>query len=80
MIRPPNDELEMIISIALKTAPAYALRNVMTPTRGLDRRIAVQTITQRVIAALGSYEITREPNDLECGDRTMPLFPEIVEK
>ncbi len=53
MIRPENDELEMVISIALKTAPTYALRNVMTASGKLDRGIAIDTLTARVVAALG---------------------------
>ncbi len=76
MIRPENDELEMVISIALKTAPKYALRNVMTGSGKLDRGIAIDTLTARVVAALGRYELAREPNSSEKGSGTLPLFPE----
>lgn len=76
MIRPDNDELESVISIALKTAPAYAIRNVMTATRSLDRKVAVETLTARVVAALRPYELAREPNSKEIGIGTLPLFPD----
>lgn len=75
MIRPDNDELEMVVSIALKTAPNYALRNVMTASGKLDRGVAIETLTARVVAALGRYELTREPNSREEGSGTLPLFP-----
>lgn len=78
MIHPDNDELERVIGIALKTAPAYALRNVMSARGKLDRQVAVQTLTARVVAALRPYEITREPNNYEKDSGTLPLFPEIV--
>jgi hypothetical protein len=76
MIRPDNDELETVISIALKTAPAYALRNAMSARNKLDREIAVKTLTSRVVAALRPYELAREPNAREQGAGTLPLFPE----
>jgi hypothetical protein len=76
MIRPDNDELERVISIAIKTAPNYALRNAMSPRGKLDRTVAVETLTARVVAALRPYEITREPNTYEKGFGTLPLFPD----
>lgn len=76
MIRPETDELERVIVIALKTAPNYALRNAMSPRGKLDRQVAVETLTARVIAALRPYELTREPHALEVGAGTLPLFPE----
>lgn len=76
MIRPDNNELEMVISIALKTAPAYALRNVMGPTGKLDRHVAVQALTDRVVAALRHYDLTREPTSHEQDSGMLPLFPE----
>lgn len=76
MIRPDNDELETVISIALKTAPDYALRGVMSERGKLNRQVAVDTLTQRIVAALGRYELTREPNAREQGAGTLPLFPE----
>ena len=76
MIRPDNDELDTIISIALKKAPAYALRSIVSPRGKLDREVAVQTLTARVVAALRPYELTREPGPSEIGQGTLPLFPE----
>lgn len=76
-IRPDNRELEHVISIALKTAPDYALRNVMSDRGKMNRQIAVQTLTSRVVAALGRYELSREPTPLEQDGGTLPLFPEI---
>ena len=78
-IRPDNRELEQVISIALQTAPAYALKNVMTATGKLERQVAVQTLVARVVAALRPYEISREPNSYEEGFGTLPLFPEKAE-
>ena len=76
MIRPDNEELTRAIEIALSTAQPYALRGVFTPTRALNRQIAIQTLSQRIIAALRRYEITREPLAHEQGDQTLPLFPD----
>ena len=76
MIRPDNHELEAAISIALKAAPSSAIRNVMTPTGKLNREVAIETLTARVVAALKRYEMTREPTALEMGVGTLPLFPE----
>lgn len=72
---PDNSEIEQAISITLKTAPAYALRNVMSARGKLDRQVAIQTLTARVVAALRPYELTREPNSYERGAGTLPLFP-----
>ncbi len=77
MIRPDNEELSLAIGIALTTAKTYALRDLFSPTRAFNRTLAVETLTARVVAALGRYEITREAHAAECGDRTMPLFPEL---
>lgn len=76
MIRPDTRELEQAISIALATAPNYALRNAFSPTGKLDRQVAIQTLTARVVAALRPYELTREPNAYEIGRGTLPLFPD----
>lgn len=76
MIRPDTAELETAISIALKTAPDYALRSAMSPRGKLDRQVAIETLTARVVAALRPYELTREPNSNEKGFGTLPLFPE----
>lgn len=78
MIRPDNNELEHVIGIALKTAPDYALRSLISE-RGMNRQIAVQSLTARVIAALGRYELCREPTAVEMDCGTLPLFPELAE-
>lgn len=80
MIRPDNDELEQVISIAIKTASNYALRNAMSPRGKLNRAVAVETLTARVVAALRPYEITREPNTYETGFGTLPLFPDLKQR
>ncbi len=76
MIRPETDELQRVIAVAIKTAPNYALRSAMSPRGKLDRQVAVETLTARVVAALGRYELTREPTSLEVGRGTLPLFPD----
>ena len=76
MIRPDNDELRDVIAIALTTAPGYALRDVMTATRKLNRQVAIETLTARVVAALRPYELTCEARSNEVGAGTLPLFPE----
>lgn len=80
-IRPDTKELAMMIGIALHTAEAYALRNVFNPRGKFDREIAVETLTDRVVKALGQYDITRPPTAAEAmnaaGYRTLPLFPEL---
>ena len=76
MIRPDNEELSRAIEIALMTAKPYALREVFTATRALDREVAIKTLSQRIVAALRQYEITREPLAHEQGDQTLPLFPD----
>lgn len=77
MIRPETAELEHVIGIAIKTAPDYALRSAMSARGKLDRRVAVETLTARVIAALRPYELTREPTSMEIGAGTLPLFPNL---
>lgn len=76
LIRPDNSELETAISIALKTAPDYALRSAMSPRGKLDRQVAIETLTARVVAALRPYELTREPKSYERDAGTLPLFPD----
>jgi hypothetical protein len=75
MIRPDTRELEQVIAIALMTTPAYALRHAISPRGKLDRRVSVETLTARVIAALRPYELTREPNALEKGAGRCRCFP-----
>ncbi len=77
MIRPDDDELASAIQIALLTAKTYALRDVFSSTRAFNRRVAVDTLTARIVAALRPYEITRQAKDSELDDRTMPLFLEL---
>ncbi len=45
-----NSELEQALSIALTTAPDYALRNAMSPRGELDRQVAVETLAARECA------------------------------
>ncbi len=80
MIRPDDKELAQAISIALTTAKTYAIRDVFSSSRALNRGIAVDTLTARVMAALRPYEIQREARNEERGDITMPLFPELSQK
>jgi hypothetical protein len=79
MIRPDDNELRRVIEIALHTAKPYALRGVFTETRALDREVAAKTLSQRVMGSLRRYEIMREPNAYEQGDRTLPLFDDAKE-
>lgn len=78
MIRADTDELEMMVSIALRAAPAYALRTVISPQGKMDRDGAIETLTARVIKALGMYELTRAPMPHEEAVGTLPLFPELT--
>ena len=75
-IRPDNSEVALAIAIALKTAPTYALRDALTAAGKLNRQVAIETLTARVIAALRHYELSREPNSREHGSGTLPLFPD----
>ncbi|TIX50492.1 hypothetical protein [Alteraurantiacibacter aquimixticola] len=75
MIRPEDDEIVAAIQIAVKLAPNYAIRGVFKGQK-LERKVAIDTITQRVFAALGRYEITREARGHEVCSKTLPLFPE----
>ena len=75
-IRPKTSEVALAIAIALKTAPTYALRNAFTPAGKLNRQVAIETLTARVVAALRPYELSREPNAHEHGSGTLPLFPD----
>jgi hypothetical protein len=52
------------------------IRNLVKPSRSIDTRLAVDTITQRVLKALNRYEITREALPHEDALGTLPLFPE----
>jgi hypothetical protein len=76
MIRANDDELSQAIKIALVTAKAYAIRDVFSATRALNRRVAVETLTARIVAALRPYEIMREARDSDLVEKTLPLFPD----
>ena len=68
LIRPSDDELNHVIGAALGKAETYALRDVLSAT--------VETLTARIVEALGPYEITREAGEAGFDDKTLPLFPE----
>lgn len=76
MIRPYDDELARAIEIALLTGRTYAIRDLFSATRELNRRVAVDTLTTRIMAALRPYEILREPRDADLVENTLPLFPD----
>ncbi len=76
LIRPSDDELNHVIGAALGKAETYALRDVLSATRAFNRREAVDTLTARIVEALGPYEITREAGEAGFDDKTLPLFPE----
>ncbi|RZP20276.1 MAG: hypothetical protein EVA34_08275 [Erythrobacter sp.] len=80
MIRPDDDELTRVIEIALLTAKTYAIRDVFSATRVLNRRVAVDTLTARVMAALRPYEITREARDTDMIGKALPLFPDFDDR
>ena len=65
MIRPDDDELEMILSIAVKTAPNYAIRNVFS-NRKMDRDIAIATIVQRVFQIIGFRRFFRNYSTVDA--------------
>tara|TARA_R110002072_G_scaffold86774_2_gene195755 strand:+ start:22478 stop:22732 length:255 start_codon:yes stop_codon:yes gene_type:complete len=75
MIRLDDSELTQAIEIALLTAKTYALRDVFSATRALNRRVAVDTLTASIVAALRPYEILREGRDADLVEETLPLFP-----
>ena len=76
MIHATDDELKMILDIAISLAPNYAMRTLVLAPQSVDRNAAAQVITVRVMKALGRYEITREPFPHEEALGTLPLFPE----
>lgn len=76
MIQPPDDELKMILDIAISLAPNYAIRSLVLPTRGIDRNMAAEVIRDRLMKALGRYQIMREAMGHEEALGTLPLFPE----
>ncbi len=76
MIQPPDDELKMILDIAISLAPNYAIRNLILPSRTIDRNAAAEVIRDRVMKALARYQITRSAMAHEEALGTLPLFPE----
>ena len=75
MIRLETNELEMVISIALKPASAYALRSIVSLRGKLDRQVAIDTLTAHFVAALRPYELMREPGPSEIGRGDFAAFP-----
>jgi len=76
-IRVDLREIEMMVGIAISTAPNYTIRNAMTASRAFDRKAAVETLTARVLSALDRYELTREATEAEAAPGMLPLFPEL---
>ena len=76
MIQPPEDELKMMVEIAISLAPNYAIRQLVLPSRAIDRNSAAEVITDRVMKALARYKVTREAMAHEAALGTLPLFPE----
>ncbi|MEC9067790.1 hypothetical protein [Pelagerythrobacter marinus] len=72
MIRASDEEIETALHIAVTTAPNYVLREVFAGK--FDRERAVETIVQRVFAALRRYELMREPRAEEVARSILPLF------
>lgn len=78
MIEPDSDEVEMVIAIAIQTAPAYAIRKVFSERNKLDRQVAVATLVDRIARGLAHYEMRREarPHEMAEGTGVLPLFPD----
>ncbi|MBA4308491.1 MAG: hypothetical protein C0429_17325 [Sphingopyxis sp.] len=76
MIQPADDELKMMIDIAINLAPNYAIRRLILPSNAIDRRLAVEVLTDRIIKALARYQIMREALAHEEAIGTLPLFPD----
>ncbi|WP_338445970.1 hypothetical protein V5F89_12545 [Pelagerythrobacter marensis] len=72
MIRASDEEIETALHVAVTTAPNYVLRDVFAGK--FDRSRAVETIVQRVFAALRSYELMREPRAEDLARPMLPLF------
>lgn len=76
IIEPSDDELKMILDIAIGLAPNYAMRKLVLAGQSIDRNAAASVITDRVMKALGRYKITRDALPHEEALGTLPLFPE----
>ena len=68
----------MILDIAISLAPDYAMRKLVLAPQSVDRNAAAEVIRDRVMKALGRYEIMREPLPHEEALGTLPLFPEDI--
>lgn len=64
----------MAIHIAVATAPNYAIRNVFKG-QALDRKVAVDTLTQRVFRALEQFELIRPAKSRDPALEPLPMFP-----
>ncbi len=69
-----DNELAIVVEIALRTAPSYALKNLVSPTGKLDRQSAVEALSNRVLSALRRYDLEREAMPSEMARGTLPLF------
>ena len=78
MIHATDEELKMILDIAISLAPNYAMRKLVVAPQSVDRNAAAQVITDRVVKALGRYQIMREPYPHEEALGPLPLFPEDI--
>lgn len=79
MIQPPDEELQIVISIAISLAPNYVIRSLVLPSYGgVDRNKAAEVIRDRVMKSLRRYHITREALAHEEALGTLPLFPEMT--
>lgn len=76
MIHATDDELKMILDIAISLAPNYAMRKLVLASQSVDRNAAVEVIRDRVMKALGRYDIMREPLPHEDALGPLPLFPD----
>ena len=66
----------MILDIAISLAPDYAMRKLVLAPQSVDRNAAAEVIRDRVMKALGRYEIMREPLPHEEALGTLPLLSE----
>ena len=78
MIHATDEELKMILDIAISLAPNYAMRKLVVAPQSVDRNAAAQVITDRVVKALGRYQIMREAFPHEEALGNLPLFPEDI--
>ena len=65
-----DNELAMVVEIALRTAPSYALKNLVSPTGKLDRQSAVEALSNRILSALVQFQNER----LQCCTEPLTLI------